>query len=293
MGRHLICRRTALAALAVAISFAFSLPSAYAQSTLGKIKAQGYIRTGFANEPPFAYATPEGTLAGIDVEILQQILSKMGVKDIDPGLTTFGGLIPGLKAKRFDLIIGAIYIKADRCKQVAFVEPLYILGDTVIVPKGNPKNIHSYSDVAAKPEFKLGYIVGGTAISDNAKVMGVRDDQLVGFPDNPSGFAAVKAGRIDGYASAVIVATAQLRKLNDPGLERASPFAQPIVNGVPRYGIAGIAVRLEDKDLLTQINKYLLELRSTPKYVAIFSKYGLSSADLPPQGTTTKKTCAR
>ena len=113
----------------------------------------------------------------------------MGVEEIEGELTTFGELIPGLQAGRFDLAASAIYIKPDRCEQVAFAEPLYIQGDSIIVAAGNPKNIHSYSDVAADPTIKLGYPTGGTGVGDNAKAMGVTDDQLVDFPDSPAGFA--------------------------------------------------------------------------------------------------------
>jgi polar amino acid transport system substrate-binding protein len=266
-------------------------PTARAESTLERIKSQGYIRMGFANETPFSYATPEGKLAGIDVDILNHILAEMGVKEIDGGLTTFGGLLPGLQARRFDLVSSAIYIKPDRCAQVAFAEPLYIQGEAIVVAHGNPKKIHSYSDVAANAMIKIGYPAGGTGVSDNAKAMGVRDDQLVDFPGSPTGFAAVKAGQIDGYATVAMDVQTQLREMKDPGLERADPFEQPVVNGKPRYGITSFAVRLEDKDLLDEINKHLLAFRGTPEYLAILEKYGLTEADLPPEGMTTAKVC--
>src|SRR5262245_19318361 len=202
--------RVGLFMLTIVVAIGIGAPSSWAQTALERIKAQGYLRMGFANETPFSYATPEGKLAGVDVEILNHILGKMGVKEIDGGLTTFGGLIPGLKAKRFDLVSSAIYIKPDRCAQVAFAEPLYILGDAIIVALGNPKNVHSYRAVAGNPALKIGYPTGGTGVSDNAKAMGVKDEQLIGFPDGPSGFAAVKAGRIDGYATTAMVGETQL-----------------------------------------------------------------------------------
>lgn len=84
----------------------------------------------------------------------------------------------------------------------------------------------------------------------------------------------------------------QLRDLKDPALERAAPFEQPVENGKIRYGITSFAVRLEDKDLLDEINKHLLALHGTPEYLAILEKYGLTAADLPPVGMTTAKICA-
>jgi polar amino acid transport system substrate-binding protein len=265
---------------------------ARAESTLERIKDQGYLRMGFANENPFSYATPEGKLAGIDVDILNHILADMGVTEIDGGLTTFGGLIPGLLAKRFDLVSSALYIKPDRCAQVAFSEPLYVQGDAIVVAAGNPKNIHSYSDVAADPTIKIGYPSGATGLSDNAKAMGVKDAQLIDFPGSQTGFAAVKEGRIDGYANVAMNIEMQLREIKDPGLERADPFEQPVESGAIRYGITSFAVRLEDKDLLDEINKHLLAFRGAPEYLAILEKYGLTEADLPPEGMTTAKVCA-
>ena len=278
--------------LAAALASLFLASAAEAAGTLDRIKEQGYLRMGFANETPFSYATPDGTLAGVDVDILNNILNKMGVKEIDGELTTFGSLIPGLKAKRFDLVSSAIYIKPDRCAQVAFAEPLYILGDAIVVKHGNPKNIHSYKDVAAHPELKIGYPTGGTGVSGNAEAMGVKPEQLIGFQDGPSGFEAVKAGRIDGYATTSMVGETQLRTANDPEIERAQPFEQPEVNGQIKYGIASFAVRKEDTDLLNEINKHLAELRGTPEYMTILGKYGLTQADLPKPEMTTAKVCA-
>jgi polar amino acid transport system substrate-binding protein len=82
--------------------------------------------------------------------------------------------------------------------------------------------------------------------------MGVNDDQLIDFAGSPTGFAAVKEGRIDGYATVAMNVEMQLREMKDPGLERADPFEQPVVSGKIRYGITSFAVRLEDKDLLDE-----------------------------------------
>jgi polar amino acid transport system substrate-binding protein len=287
-----IWQRAAMLCLALASGLVIA-SSAGAETTLEKVESTGTIRLGFTNEAPFAYATPEGELTGVVIEVLHKIFDRMGVKDFDGGLTTFGGLIPGLKAKRFDLVTSSIYIKPDRCKQVAFAEPLYVLGDGIAVKTGNPRGIHSYQDVAKDPAIKLAYTVGGTGITDNAKAMGVRPDQLVPVPDDPSGYAAVRAGRVDGYANPATILQAELQALGPgAGLERASPFAQPIIDGKPHYGFASVAVRLEDQDLLAEINKNLAELRGTPDFTAIMRKYGFTKDDMIPPGVTTAKICA-
>lgn len=276
---------------ALVVLASLSILPAGAETTLEKIKAQGAIRLGFTNETPFAYATPDGQLTGVVIEVLRKIFDQMGVKDFDGGLTTFGGLIPGLKAGRFDLVTSSIYIKPDRCAQVAFAEPLYVLGDGVAVKAGNPRGIHGYADVAKDPSIKLAYTVGGTGITDNATAMGVKEEQLVPVPDDPSGYAAVQAGRVDGFANPATIIEAELRALGDDGLERASPFEQPVVDGKPRYGFASFAVRIEDQDLLAEINKHLAELRASPDFAAIMDRYGFTKDDMIGLDVTTAKIC--
>jgi polar amino acid transport system substrate-binding protein len=280
-----------LAIALCALWAAMATSNASAQDTLAKAKESGALRVGFANETPFAYATPDGELTGFDIDVLRHVLADMGIKDLDGGLTNFGGLIPGLVAKRFDLVTSAIYIRPDRCKQVAFGEPFYVLGDAVAVLKGNPKNIHSYSDIAADPRLKLANTAGGTGLRDNAKALGVKDEQIVTIPDDASGYTAVKAGRADAYVNVAVILETQLRNLNDDSLERAHPFEQPVVEGKPRYGIASFAVRLEDKDFLAEINKRLVAFRDTPEYAALMDKYALTKDDAVKPGMTTAKAC--
>ena len=77
---------------------------AFADTALERAKADGFIRVGFANEAPFGYSTPDGKLTGEAPEVAKAVLAKMGIPQVDGVLTEFGSLIPGLKAKRFDII---------------------------------------------------------------------------------------------------------------------------------------------------------------------------------------------
>lgn len=263
---------------------------ALAGDTLERVKQQGYVAIGYANEAPFSYKDLSGAVVGVDVEVLQALLKRMGIPEIRASFTNFGSLIPGLKAKHFDVVAAAMYITPERCKQVAFTEPMYILGDTIVVPKGNPKQVHSYEDVAKDPTFRLGTAIGGSGVNEKAKALGVQDSQLVGFNDNPSGLEAIKAGRIDGFAATALIAEAQLAALGDGSLERAEPFKQPVIDGKVQYGIPGFALRPEDSDFVAALNKEFESFRTAPEYLAILAKYGITKSDLP-NGETVAKIC--
>src|SRR5690606_9449688 len=95
-----------------------------AQSTLEAAKAAGTIRVGYANEAPYAYMdSGSNKVTGEAVEIARVVLKRMGVNEVEGVLTEFGSLIPGLQAKRFDIIAAGMYITPERCQQALFSNP--------------------------------------------------------------------------------------------------------------------------------------------------------------------------
>src|SRR2546429_9669343 len=102
---------------------------------------------------------------------------------------SFGSLIPGLQANRFDVVVAGFYIRPARCEQVAFSEPTIAVGDAVIVKAGNPKRINSYKSVVDNSSIKLAGVVGA-ATAKNAIAAGVPEDRVIMFPDYVSQVAA-------------------------------------------------------------------------------------------------------
>jgi polar amino acid transport system substrate-binding protein len=263
--------------------------AAQAQGTFERIKKDGVVRIGFANEAPWSFAQSDGTIAGADYELASLIFSKLGVGSLEGVITKFGSLIPGLKANRFDVVVAGFYIRPARCEQVAFSEPTVAVGDAIIVKAGNPKKISSYKSIIADPSLKLGGVVGA-ATAQNAKNAGVPDSQLVMFPDFVSAIAALKAGRVDGALQTAITAQATVKSSNDPTIERALPFEQAVINGKPTLNYAGFAFRPEDKDLVSAFNAELAKTLGGPEHLKILEKYSISPNEIP-KGVTTESLC--
>lgn len=281
-----ILKKTVLASLVLGMMSSI----AAADSLMDKIKAGEIIRVGFANEAPFSSANSSGELVGSDIALLRATLAKMGVKDFDGVLTPFGSLIPGLKAKRFDIIAAGLYIRPDRCKQVAFAEPIFAVGDTIVVPTGNPKKLNSLEAIAKDSALKLGYTTGAGALIEHAYAAGVPKEQTIALPDGPSLIAALKAGRIDAFLYPSLSAQELLKAANDPAIERADPFTQPIVNGKPALGIGSFAVRSDDTEFVKAFNEAMLPILQSPEYLTMIAPFGFSKADIP-TGVTTAEAC--
>jgi polar amino acid transport system substrate-binding protein len=279
--------RMALAKSLLVLILTAASASARAEDTLARIKTEGVVRIGFANEAPWSFANADGTIAGADYELASLVFSRIGAPTLEGVITKFGSLIPGLQANRFDVVVAGFYIRPARCEQVAFSEPTVAVGDSIIVRKGNPKKISSYNFVIANPSITLGGVVGA-ATARNAKDAGIPDSQLVMFPDFVSAVSALKADRVDGALQTAISAEATVR--SDPNIERALPFEQAIINGKSTVNYAGYAFRPNDKELLAAVNAELAKILGGPEHLKILAKYSISPNEVP-KGVTTKELC--
>jgi hypothetical protein len=108
---------------ALGLMVALAPMSALAASLMERANNGETIRIGFANEVPWAYPGDNNEPKGFVNAIALGILGKMGITDIEPVVTDWGGLIPGLKADRYDIITGGMYILKSRTRSACSAMP--------------------------------------------------------------------------------------------------------------------------------------------------------------------------
>lgn len=246
-------------------------------TTLADLEKQGFVRAATANEVPYGFTKEDGSAAGIGPEVAEAVFKSMGVNEVAWTVTPFGTLIPGLKARRFDLTAAEQNIQPDRCRQVAFSEPNSSYGEGLLVKKGNPKNLHTYADIAKDSKLKVAVVSGANNI-DYLRAVGVKEEQVVYIKDNADAPATVQS-RVDAYAATELTVF-NLAQKQPNVVERAEPFTDPVVDGKPVRNYGGFAFRLDDAELLQAFNKALVAFRQTDDYKAILSRYGLSEASI-------------
>jgi polar amino acid transport system substrate-binding protein len=251
-------------------------------SAMEKIKKSGEITIGIANEIPYGYKTPGGEIKGEGPDVAREVLSRMGITKVKGVVTEFGSLIPGLRAGRFDIIVAGMYITPKRCRQVLFSEPTYSIGESFLVPKGNPRGLKSYEDVRKNKDIKLG-VMGGAVEQGYARAMGIPKEQIVVLPDNFSGLDAVRSGRIDAYAGTSLT-IAKLAAKNS-SVDMVVDFVDPVIKGKKIRGFGAVAFRKEDKAFRDEFNRYLKDFIGTKKHRAMVSVYGFTKANLPGKKT--------
>ncbi|MFC6333831.1 ectoine/hydroxyectoine ABC transporter substrate-binding protein EhuB [Paenibacillus septentrionalis] len=255
------------------------------ETTLDKAKRQGFITVGFANEMPYAYATPDGKLTGASVEVARKVLTNLGIEQMDGVLTEFGSLIPGLQAQRFDLITAGMFITKERAEQVDFANPEYSIGEAIAVIKGNPLNIHSYEDIKNNPDVKVAVMVGAIEV-DYLKSVGVAEGQIVTVPDQPSAISALQSGRADVITMTGPSLQAVLDSAKDSDIERVMDFEQPIIDGESVRGYGAAVFRQDDDEFREAFNQELQKLQDSGELLDILMSFGFTEQELPGDMTT-------
>lgn len=258
-------------------------PASADDNKLQELKDQGFARVAIANEPPFTAVAADGKVSGAAPDVAREIFKRLGVSEIVASISEYGAMIPGLQARRHDVITAGLFMKPERCAAVAYSEPILCDAEAMLVKKGNPLGFKSYADIAANPDAKLGAPGGGTE-EKLALDAGVPRDRVIVVPDGQSGLKMLQDGRIDAYSLPVLSINDLVKKANDPNLEVIAP-----VIDTPVY-CDGAAFHKEDVALRDAFDVELKKLKESGEFAKIIEPYGFSAQAA--MSTSRDKLCA-
>ena len=261
----------------VAIFMVASMDCVQAEETLELAKKRGYIRLGIANAPPWCEITSDGKITGGGPDVAIAVLKKLGIKEVKATVLEYGAMIPGLMAKRFDVVAAGLFIKPKRCKAVLFSEPDLCDTHAFAVKAGNPFNLHSFKDIKENPDVKLG-VCGGCASDIYASKAGIPAERIVKISVELDAIKMLQDGRIQVYSYPYQSIASLLKKVNDPNIEIVSPIKEAKVS------CAAAAFRKEDRNFRDAYDKVLQEMKESGEFDTILKKY-----DFPSEAAKTTK----
>jgi polar amino acid transport system substrate-binding protein len=218
---------------------------------LDRVKEKGVLYVGFNLEPPADYVTTDGVFTGIDVEVVRHCATELGIPEILGVQTPWDGLIPGLLARHYDVIAAGMAIVPKREEVVDFSIPFYWNGSNAMVPKGNPKNIHSLQDIADQG-LRMGATMGALEYDYCVETLKLGDD-CVGYQQYTEMIADLRAGRIDAAVIGDMTNIRYIKEFQPTDLEIADPWEWTLVYE------KGIAFHPDDDDLREAFNGCLTE----------------------------------
>ena len=116
---------------------------------LSKIKSEGKIRIGTEGTyAPYTFHDKSGKLTGFDVEIAEEVAKRLSVK-AEFVETKWDGMLAGLDAKRFDMVVNQVGIKPDRQEKYDFSDA-YIVSKAVLIVNSADNTIKKFEDLKGK-----------------------------------------------------------------------------------------------------------------------------------------------
>ncbi|MBF0234110.1 MAG: ABC transporter substrate-binding protein [Desulfamplus sp.] len=236
--------------------------------SIGTVQAKEWKEVRIGTEgayPPFNFTTPEGELAGFDVDIAKALCKAMGVKCVLVK-QDWDGIIPALLARKYDAVIASMSITEERKKSVAFAGKYYQTPAKFIAKKGA---IKEFSKEAVK-----GKIVGvqRATIHDRYLTDNYGSDvEIKRYGTQDEAYLDLTAGRVDLLlADSVALDDGFLKKPEGKDYE----FVGPDLTDPKWFGEgAGIAIRKDDSDLVEMFNKAIKDIRADGTYKQIQDKY--------------------
>ncbi len=207
--------------------------------------------------PPFEYREG-GELTGFDVEIMDEIASRIGLETsyVD---SPFDTIFTDLANGQFDVVISGATITPEREEQVNFSEPYFNSLQALVV--SDDSGIASFEDLGDGDAVSVqSGTTGEIWAEENLQPNGV---EVRAFTEYPPVYNALEAGQVDGVVydeSSAIPET-----FNRPGLE--------VVDTVDTGEAYGIAVDPANEDLLDALNQALQDMIADGTYEEIFGHY--------------------
>jgi histidine transport system substrate-binding protein len=225
------------------------------------------VRIGVdASYPPFESKAANGQIVGFDVDLTKALCARMNVKcvwvenDLD-------GIIPALKARKFDAIVSSLTITPQRRQQIDYSDKLFDAPARMIARSGSP--------LLPTPESLKGKNVGveqGSTQEAYAKVhWAPKGVNVVSYQNQDQVYQDLIAGRLDATLQDEVQADYGFLKT-----PRGKGFgwAGPEVEDLATIGDGtAIGLRKDDADLKAKFNAALASLHKDGTFDKIAKQY--------------------
>jgi polar amino acid transport system substrate-binding protein len=266
-------RRRAVAMSAAALIpptlFARRTASAQGQGILARLQASRKVRVGIANQPPFSWLNPDGTLAGVAPTISQIIMRRLGITEMEGFIGSYGELVPGMLAGRWDYISACLTVTEPRCQRITYSDPISSDGRCIVTLKDEkgPRKIGELKG------YTVGLLAGGADFR-LVQVRGVPLANLRQFPNDTALLDGLLAKRFQVEFGSHPGIADIIRKR---GLERNLDVIYPIEDDTRSF--AACAFRKEDTDLHATFQQELRALKASGEFAKVVSSFGFDVDD--------------
>lgn len=206
---------------------------------------------------PFTYKNEQGVLTGFDVDIATAVAAKLGLKPKFV-LTEWSGILAGLQASKFDVVVNQVGLTAERQKSLLFSAPYAYSSAQIIVKKSSTAALTGLASLKGK---RVGVGLGSNYEQMLRAAGGI---DIVTYPGAPEYLADLAAGRIDAAVNDRLLVGYLIKQQGLP-VKGAGILDEPQP--------VAIAMRKTGTALKSAVDKALLQLKADGTYGKISRKW--------------------
>lgn len=228
-------------------------------ASLKKIQKAGKLVIATSPDfPPFESLDGSGQVAGIEIDILEEVCAQLGVS-LEIQQMDFDSVLPGVQAGKYDMGVSGITITEKRQKNVLFTDAYCLAAQAIVVKEGSP--ISSKADLEGKT---VAVQTGTTAESfcmDNGYTVSA-------YAANNDAQSALLQGKADAWVIDDLTAADMVKVYNAQGGDQLVILDEAMTTEPYAFAMA-----FGSEDTIEAINGILKTMEDSGAIAAIFDKY--------------------
>ena len=262
--------------LAAVTSIALISGCAKKQTVLEKVKQSGKIVVYTNPEfPPYEYLGKDGQIVGAEIDIVNKIAAKLGVK-AEIVNSEFDSILMTVATGKADIGASGFTINDERKQKVDFSKPFVVSVQYLIVPEASA--IKVVEDLAGKKiggqSGTTGFLMIEDAINKDDGVLKGKNTEAKAYNTAPDAVVAMKEGKLDAVVIDDLVAKSLTAK--NPGL-KCFEMVKADGKGLDAPEEFGIMAAKGNEDLLAIINEVIDEMKADGSWDAALKAHQAAS----------------
>lgn len=218
---------------------------------------------------PFTYKTESGEPAGFDVDIAKALCEQINSKCVFVE-QAWDGMIPGLLAKKYDVIISSMSITDERKQSVDFTGKYYNTPSCVVVKS----DLKLGAEAANFKGKKLGVLKASTQEKYAMGELQPAGATVVPYDAQDQVYLDIKSGRLDGTVADVVEVQGGFLSTPDGAAYSCAGGRIPVEFDAKYFGAgAGVALRKEDTALRDALDAGIKAIRDNGKWKELADKH--------------------
>lgn len=228
--------------------------------TVADIQKAGKLVIGTSPDfPPFESLATDGSVEGIEVEIMELICKELEV-ELEIKQMDFDSVLPGVQSGKFDVGVSGISVTPEREKNTLFSVPYCLAAQAIVVTSDSA--ITGKADLAGKTVS----VQTGTTAEEFCMDNGY---EVKAYQANADAEMALTTGKVDAWVIDDLTAAEMVAVYNEEHPDASLVILDEAMTTEPY----AFAFAQGSDDLVAKINEILNKLLSDGTIAAIFEKY--------------------